>query len=684
MIKTLMKIFAGLALLSLVAVAGFLYTFDANNYSDEIAGLAALAIGRPISIAGDLDVSVEYPWLAIKVNDITVDNPPGFDNKPFATIEKFDVNLKIIPLLFNRLDIDRLVLHHLKADLVKKASDENNWTGIVDKPEFGYAGLTIGSIELKDSRLSLSDIGTGRQYKVFKMSVVTQAVNKGAPLPVEIKAFVKSRRPEWQAGVNVKSKLEFNDKAAVFNAKDLKLVVKALLPDTDIGKASFVMAADSVIDLETGSVRLNNARIATLGLKLNGNFAIGNMFVEPVVQGPLQVAPFNLKDLARRFKVDTPPLASEGSLTNLSLAASFKTDFNSAYLDDLVANIDQSRVTGFIHITDLEKDAARYALKIDRLQMHDYALADAATADNRSVLALIRHADLEGVLDIETVVLDDVELVNFHVASKIKDGIFNADPIVALADNNEINASVKLDLRDVSSAVLVANVKNADADVVINPVLKSIAGGDVPTLVGMVDVEADLKAGGEDWGSLQRSARGTIRLAMDKVTVEGFDFDRAARKVVNEYGNRYDFRASKSFMSSFLADSITAFDGLRATFNVSQGKMVNNDLQLVSDSVTVTGSGSIDFINDSVDYRHVIDMAVESTANLRDKLRDHPMEYDVRGSFGDLSYNFDADRYDLLVGRMLIQEAKARQYRQINRQKKTGSKNSWTNAVSTK
>jgi hypothetical protein len=77
-------------------------------------------------------------------------------------------------------------------------------------------------------------------------------------------------------------------------------------------------------------------------------------------------------------------------------------------------------------------------------------------------------------------------------------------------------------------------------------------------------------------------------------------------------------------------------------------------------------------------------MHVESTANLRDKLRDHPMEYDVQGLFGGLAYSFDTDRYDLLVGRMLIQEAKARQYRQINQQKKTNSRNSWTNAISTK
>jgi AsmA protein len=686
MMKTIVKIFAGLVVVFVIAVAGFFYTFDANNYRNEIASMAELATGRPVSIAGDLDVSLEYPWLGIKVSDITIANPPGFGHKPMATIDRFDINLKIIPLLLNRLDIDRLVLHHLKADLVRKASGENNWAGIVDDQAFGFSGLNIASIELKDSSLTWSDDGSGKQYKVLKMGVVTQAVAQDQPLPVEIKALVKSRQPEWQAGVNVKSRLEFNDSAAVVNANDLKLIIKTLLPDTRIGKASLVMAADSIINLESSSVKLNKARIATLGLNMSGSFVINDIFTEPVIQGPLTVGVFDAAKLADKFKVAMPKFANENSLKKISLTAALKTDFDSIYLDDIVANVDESELTGFFHITDSEKRVARYQLTMDKLRLNDYALADdtSATDEASFALQLIRSADLEGTLDAGSVMVDDAELSGFHVTSTVSNGIYHADPITMRVGENEVNAKVKLDVRDPSASLLVAKVNNADANAIINPILKSIAGDEVPTLIGLVDVDAHLVASGINWKSLTRSAKGTIKLDMDKVTVEGFDFDRTARGVVNDYGNRYDFRASKAFMSTFLADSVTEFDGLHATLDVSQGKIVNDDLRLVSEIVTVTGSGSIDFIGGSVDYRPVIDMNVENTANLRDKLRDHPMEYDVRGPFGQLAYNFDADRYDLLVGRMLIQEAKARQYKQINQQKKTRSKSSWTNAVSTK
>jgi len=686
MIKTFLKIISVFLLLLVVAVTGFVATFDANDYREEVVALAETVTGREISIAGDVDVSVEYPWLSIKVNKIAIDNPPGFGKKTFATIDEFDVSLKIIPLLFDRLNIDRLVLHKLQAVLVKKAAGENNWAGIVEDPALGFSGLHIGSIELKDSSLSWSDAGTGKQYKVLKMEVVSQTVDRDKLLPVAIKAYVKSKQPEWQAGVNLKSKLEFNDSNAGFNAHDLKLIVKSLLPDTAIGKASLVMFADSVIDLESGSVKLNNARVAVLGLNMSGNFAIENIFAEPVIQGALAIGVFDAATLAERLKVDMPRFVNENSLKRISLTAALKTDFDSIYLDDMVASVDQSELTGYFHIVNLEKFVARYELTMNRLQLSDYAVAgNASAADEVSlVMKLINNVDMEGALDVGSVILDDTELSDFHLASAVKYGVFNADQITLLVDENELGATINLDVRDASRSLLAVTVNNADAGLIINPVLESMAGDKAPMLVGMVDLEADLNARGVNRDSLWKSAAGTIRLAMQEVTVEGFDFDRAARKVVNDYSERYDFRASKTFMSAFLADSITEFEGLHATFNVQQGKLLNNDLKLVSDKVTVTGSGSIDFINGDIDYRPVIDMHVESTANLRDKLRDHPMEYEVQGLPGNLAYSFDTDRYDLLVGRMLIQEAKARQYRQINRQKKTNSRNSWTNAISTK
>jgi AsmA protein len=684
--KTFLKVFAGVVVLLVIAVAGFVYTFDANNYKEEIAKLAESVTGRPINIAGDMDISL-YPWIGIKINDVTIENTSGFSNKTFATIGQFDVRIKIMPLLQKRLDIDKLVLHQLALELEINTAGENNWSdfsGVSDKnnvePESGLAGLTIGGIDVADSRLTWVDVNTGKQLKLSNLSLSTKVVSKGQPLPVELKAFVESNQPEWQAAVNAKTRLEFNDDSAVFDAKDLKLTVKALLPNTEMEKVTLAMVADSKINLQTRSAKLTNARLGVLGLVMGGTFDVENIFSVPVIQGPVKVKKFEAAKLAKHLNFDIPQMANAQSLGNITLTALFKTDFDSVYMENISANVDQSKVKGFVHITGLSQPVVRYELKADRINLDDYRLVKNELEQDETPLPLdfIRAADIEGVLDVEAITVGDTELHKVHMASNIENDIFNANPITMLVSEGEVKAAMRLDARETPAVSFVAEARQLDAKASINQLLTNILGDEAPVLSGRVDADANLKATGSSATALKTSAQGTIKVNMDKAIVKGIDFDHASYAVVADYAERNNFRVSRTFNVEHDPDRVTEFDRLHATFRVSKGKLINSDLLLESETVNVTGTGSLDFINGKLDYRPVIDMKVASTVNVRDKLRDHPMEYQALGSWGEITTEFDVNRYDLHMGRLMIQEAKANRNRRINSQ----SENSWQNAVS--
>lgn len=684
--KTFLKVFAGVVVLLVIAVAGFVYTFDANNYKEEIAKLAESVTGRPINIAGDMDISL-YPWIGIKINDVTIENTSGFSNKTFATIGQFDVRIKIMPLLQKRLDIDKLVLHQLALELEINTAGENNWSdfsGVSDnnnvEPESGLAGLTIGGIDVADSRLTWVDVNTGKQLKLSNLSLSTKVVSKGQPLPVELKAFVESNQPEWQAAVNAKTRLEFNDDSAVFDAKDLKLTVKALLPNTEMEKVTLAMVADSKINLQTRSAKLTNARLGVLGLVMGGTFDVENIFSVPVIQGPVKVKKFEAAKLAKHLNFDIPQMANAQSLGNITLTALFKTDFDSVYMENISANVDQSKVKGFVHITGLSQPVVRYELKADRINLDDYRLVKNELEQDETPLPLdfIRAADIEGVLDVEAITVGDTELHKVHMASNIENDIFNANPITMLVSEGEVKAAMRLDARETPAVSFVAEARQLDAKASINQLLTNILGDEAPVLSGRVDADANLKATGSSATALKTSAQGTIKVNMDKAFVKGIDFDHASYAVVADYAERNNFRVSRTFNVEHDPDRVTEFDRLHATFRVSKGKLINSDLLLESETVNVTGTGSLDFINGKLDYRPVIDMKVASTVNVRDKLRDHPMEYQALGSWGEITTEFDVNRYDLHMGRLMIQEAKANRNRRINSQ----SENSWQNAVS--
>lgn len=684
--KTFLKVFAGIVVLLVIAVAGFAYTFDANNYKEEIAELIESVTDRPINIAGDMDISL-YPWIGIKINDVTIGNAAGFSNKTFATIGQFDVRIKVLPLLQKRLDVDKLVLHRLALELEMNAAGENNWSdfaGVAEnenvESESGLAGLTIGGIDLADSRISWVDVSTGKQLKLSNLSLSTQAVIKGQPLPIELKAFIQSNQPEWQAAINAKTRLEFNQDSAVFDAKGLKLTVKALLPNTEMEKVTLAMVADSKINLQARSAKLTNARIGVLGLVMGGTFDVENIFSVPVIQGPVKIKAFEAGKLAKRFNFDIPQMANAQSLKQISLTALFKTDFDTVYMDNISANVDQSKVKGFVHMTGLSQPVVRYELKADRINLDDYQLAGNEHEQDRIPFPLefIRTADVEGVLDVETVTAGDTELHKVHIASNIENDILNASPITMRVSEGEMKAAIRLDAREIPAVSFVAEARQMDASATINPLLTSILGDKAPTLGGRVDADANLSATGSGVTALKTSAQGTIKVNMDKAIVKGVDFDHASYAVVADYAERNNFRVSRTFNVEHDPDRVTEFDRLHATFRVSKGKLINSDLLLESGTVNVTGTGSLDFINGKLDYRPVIDMKVASTVNVRDKLRDHPMEYQALGSWGEITTEFDVKRYDLHMGRLMIQEAKANRNRRINSQ----SENSWQNAVS--
>lgn len=675
--KKLFKYTLVLLLLVLLAVAGFVYTFDANKYKNEISAMIEDIVNRPVTISGDVAISV-YPWIGVKLNEVTIENAQGFSKSEFATIGQFDINVKLLPLLQKHLDVEKFVLHQLSVAFEKNALGEDNWSDFAGdrsgesfESKFGLAGLVIGGVEISEADFSWYDVNTGKKFEISKISLNTDKVVKGKPLAIDLKAYVASNQPEWQSAVSIKTSLEFTDDALIFNANDIKLKAKAVFPGSKLDKLSFAMVSDGVINLHNNKAKLNRTKFSVFGLIMSGSFDVDNIFSVPVIEGPLAVKKFSADKLAKYFKLDMPAMDNEQSLKNIALKASFKTDFSQFYLDDLYANVDQSRINGFVHVTAGDQSVIRYDLKVDKVALHDYQSADQSTNDEIMLpLDLIRSTDLEGTLDVENIVIDDVEITQFHAGSHIKNGIVDANPITMWFGESELKAAMLLDARSTPLGKFTVTVNNVDASAGVNPMLKTIMGNDELFLDGLANLDINIKTKGTSISEQKSLATGTVKVSMAKTVVHGIDLDHASRSVVADYANRNNFRTRQSYVPEYQSGLETVFNSLNATFKVAGGKLINKNLLLVSDAANITGSGSIDFINGKLDYRPVIDIKVKSRVDIRDKLRDHPMEYHAQGDFKNIQTTFELDKYELLVGRLLVQESKAKRYKQMNTEKK--------------
>ena len=116
-----------LLLILIIAIAGLFIFIDPNDYKNEITSKVQDATGRHLTISGDINFSL-FPWLGLSLGETTLSNAEGFGNRPFASVNQVDIKVKLFPLLLQQqIEMQKVRLHGLQANLAKDKTGHNNW-----------------------------------------------------------------------------------------------------------------------------------------------------------------------------------------------------------------------------------------------------------------------------------------------------------------------------------------------------------------------------------------------------------------------------------------------------------------------------------------------------------------------------------------------------------------------------
>ena len=96
-IKWLLGLFLGLALLIVIAVVGLQLFVDEAMVRDKISTTFEAKTGQTLALNGPLKWSV-FPWVGIQLSDVTLGNAPGFGSEPLAIAKELDIKVAIKPL----------------------------------------------------------------------------------------------------------------------------------------------------------------------------------------------------------------------------------------------------------------------------------------------------------------------------------------------------------------------------------------------------------------------------------------------------------------------------------------------------------------------------------------------------------------------------------------------------------
>jgi uncharacterized protein involved in outer membrane biogenesis len=164
----LMAILIVLVILPVACIVA-LVTYDWNRAKPWLEARASASLGREIDVGGDLDLVWRWrrrvdgtdtfsPGFALTAEDVHIGNPDWATRKRFAELGSLDMDVRLFPLLWHRLDIPVMRLVHPKIDLEQRKDGANSWTFTPEgKPDSSAWSVEVGEIAFDEGEVAITD-----------------------------------------------------------------------------------------------------------------------------------------------------------------------------------------------------------------------------------------------------------------------------------------------------------------------------------------------------------------------------------------------------------------------------------------------------------------------------------------------------------------------------------------------
>jgi len=368
-----------------------------------------------------------------------------------------------------------------------------------------------------------------------------------------------------------------------------------------------------------------------------------------------------------------PNLAGELTLTGKDIPPNTKASVRGSVVADwgtesanveLAVKVEDSNLDAKVAVAHWLKPAITFSLVADRLNVDRYfppskpAPAPAAaqgsakssapaavTADAPIDLSPLKTLDATGTVKIGSLVASNVKASQLSVALKAAGGKLEVNPISVSLYQGTVAGSIAVNSNDNSFAV-----KQRLANVSLGPLLQDATGNAL--IEGRGNVTLDLTTSGKTVTALKKALAGTASLELRDGALKGGDLSAILSMATSMLGSKGVFEKQGDGAAR------TEFAQLTGTFVVKNGVAHNEDLQMSSPVLKMTGRGDIDIAQDKMDLLTRCTVT-ESAAKLAGKDLAHlagiPVPVQVTGSLTSPKYSVRLDTVAVEAAKGIIQ-----------------------------
>lgn len=189
------KVLLGVAaVFAVIFAAALVYvaTLDFNSYKPQIGKAVKDASGLDLVIEGD--ISLSFSPVGLSLGGVKVSNPQSFDNKPFLTLQSFDVAVELMPLLSQEVKVKYVELSDIDVHIVKSKqgamnidvettpaveteTEENSGDVAASGEQAQLPLIMVDKVLLTNVNISYSDLATQSTAKVEDIDLVVTDIN---------------------------------------------------------------------------------------------------------------------------------------------------------------------------------------------------------------------------------------------------------------------------------------------------------------------------------------------------------------------------------------------------------------------------------------------------------------------------------------------------------------------------
>ncbi len=578
MLKSVLFFIAAVAALLAIGIIAVAVLFDANDYKDDIERLVRETTGRELVIEGDIGMAV-FPWLAIEIGETRIGNGAGFGAEPFASFDEASLSVRLMPMLLHReAQVTTAELVGLHLNLAINSEGRSNWQDFIDaseamesmpptdEVEAGTAtdGLDISGFYVVNSSISYVDAQAGGDVQLSDLNIRMGSIT-GSHSAIHLDGFS----------------------------------IEALLEGVAEVATTFGLETASVdVNTDAETIALDEVELALLGLDISAAVEPFSYAGDITPVAAIKVDAFSLRSLMQRMAIEAPETTDPTALGKVIIDATASVGSTEISLTNLTLVLDDTTFKGRLSIPQGDNDTYTMDLKADNIDLDRYMapVTEQAAANSSEEVPveipaeLIRLINARGSLAVDNAHLSGTQFDDVELGLVTNNGNLRLYPISATLFDGKYNGDVRI---DASGDIPVLSVNERIEGVQLAALAKAMF--EQENISGTINGSFELRGRGADLGAIQRDLDGNIVLELIDGAWEGTDVWYELRRA------RAAFRQKPAPEATLPAR--TQFSEVSARGPVNNGVFTSNDLIAELPFMRITGNGSANFVEATVDYR---------------------------------------------------------------------------------